>query len=192
MWHPPPSAVPGEVARAWGSLTSERQLARQFLKRHQNDVYDVAWSPCSSRLITGSVDNSCIVWDVARGREIATLEGHSHYVQGVAWDPAGAFLVSQSSDRSMRVYRENTPLAQAHCKGKRSVAKVMTQIARAGGIGTKLYVCVQAIKALGILNLVECGPGKVLAGMVKRIDAEMTGSALFDPASLEEVKGVLA
>ena len=52
--------------------------------------------------------------------------------------------------------------------------------------------CVQAIKALGILNLVECGPGKVLAGMVKRIDAEMTGSALFDPASLEEVKGVLA
>jgi [acyl-carrier-protein] S-malonyltransferase len=52
--------------------------------------------------------------------------------------------------------------------------------------------CVQAIKALGITHLVECGPGKVLAGMVKRIDAEMTGSALFDPASLEEVKGVLA
>lgn len=52
--------------------------------------------------------------------------------------------------------------------------------------------CVQAIKALGIVNLVECGPGKVLAGMVKRIDAEMTGSALFDPATLEEVKGVLA
>ncbi len=52
--------------------------------------------------------------------------------------------------------------------------------------------CVQAIKAMGIVNLVECGPGKVLAGMVKRIDAEMTGSALFDPASLEEVKGVLA
>ncbi len=52
--------------------------------------------------------------------------------------------------------------------------------------------CVQAIKAMGILNLVECGPGKVLAGMVKRIDADMTGSALFDPATLEEVKGVLA
>jgi [acyl-carrier-protein] S-malonyltransferase len=52
--------------------------------------------------------------------------------------------------------------------------------------------CVQAIKAMGIANLVECGPGKVLAGMVKRIDAEMTGSALFDPTTLEEVKGVLA
>ena len=52
--------------------------------------------------------------------------------------------------------------------------------------------CVLAIKAMGIMNLVECGPGKVLAGMVKRIDADMTGSALFDPATLEEVKGVLA
>jgi [acyl-carrier-protein] S-malonyltransferase len=52
--------------------------------------------------------------------------------------------------------------------------------------------CVQAIKARGILNVVECGPGKVLAGLVKRIDAEMTGSPLFDLASLEEVKGVLA
>jgi [acyl-carrier-protein] S-malonyltransferase len=52
--------------------------------------------------------------------------------------------------------------------------------------------CVQAIKARGIANLVECGPGKVLAGMVKRIDAEMVGSALYDPTTLEEVKGVLA
>jgi [acyl-carrier-protein] S-malonyltransferase len=52
--------------------------------------------------------------------------------------------------------------------------------------------CVQAIKAMGIANVVECGPGKVLAGLVKRIDAEMVGSALFDPASMEEVKGVLA
>jgi [acyl-carrier-protein] S-malonyltransferase len=52
--------------------------------------------------------------------------------------------------------------------------------------------CVQAIKARGISHVVECGPGKVLAGMVKRIDAEMTGVALFDPATLQEVKGVLA
>jgi [acyl-carrier-protein] S-malonyltransferase len=52
--------------------------------------------------------------------------------------------------------------------------------------------CVQAIKARGITNVVECGPGKVLAGMVKRIDADMVGSALYDPATLEEVKEVLA
>jgi [acyl-carrier-protein] S-malonyltransferase len=52
--------------------------------------------------------------------------------------------------------------------------------------------CVQAIKARGLTHVVECGPGKVLAGMVKRIDAELVGSALLDPASLAEVQGVLA
>ncbi len=52
--------------------------------------------------------------------------------------------------------------------------------------------CVQAIKARGIGTLVECGPGKVLAGMTKRIDPELTGAALFDPATLAEVKALLA
>ena len=52
--------------------------------------------------------------------------------------------------------------------------------------------CVQAIKARGISTLVECGPGKVLAGMTKRIDAELTGAALFDPATLADVKELLA
>ncbi|HRQ03723.1 MAG TPA: malonyl CoA-acyl carrier protein transacylase, partial [Ottowia sp.] len=34
----------------------------------------------------------------------------------------------------------------------------------------------------------ECGPGKVLAGLTKRIDAELTGLAMYDPATLVEVK----
>ena len=52
--------------------------------------------------------------------------------------------------------------------------------------------CVQAIKARGVSHLVECGPGKVLAGMCKRIAPELTGLALYDPASLAEIKGALA
>ena len=52
--------------------------------------------------------------------------------------------------------------------------------------------CVQAIKARGLTTLVECGPGKVLAGMAKRIDPELAGVPLFDPASLAEVKELLA
>jgi [acyl-carrier-protein] S-malonyltransferase len=51
---------------------------------------------------------------------------------------------------------------------------------------------VQAIRARGVTHLVECGPGKVLAGMVKRIDAEAIAAALLDPASLADVRGMLA
>jgi len=51
---------------------------------------------------------------------------------------------------------------------------------------------VQAIRARGITHIVECGPGKVLAGMVKRIDGDAVSGALFDPASLAEVQGSLA
>jgi [acyl-carrier-protein] S-malonyltransferase len=52
--------------------------------------------------------------------------------------------------------------------------------------------CVKAIKAAGVSALIECGPGKVLAGMTKRIDADLTGASLYDPASLAEVKSLLA
>lgn len=52
--------------------------------------------------------------------------------------------------------------------------------------------CVQAIKARGLTTVVECGPGKVLAGLTKRIDPEMTGLAVFDPTSLQDTEGALA
>lgn len=51
---------------------------------------------------------------------------------------------------------------------------------------------VQAIKARGFSRVFECGPGKVLAGMVKRIDAELVTATIYDPATLAEVKGMLA
>jgi len=47
---------------------------------------------------------------------------------------------------------------------------------------------VQAMQARGLSTLVECGPGKVLAGMTKRIAADMSGLPLFDVASLADVK----
>ncbi len=51
--------------------------------------------------------------------------------------------------------------------------------------------CVRAIQARGIDTLVECGPGKVLAGMAKRIDPALNGLAVYDPATLADVKGQL-
>lgn len=51
---------------------------------------------------------------------------------------------------------------------------------------------IQALRARGLSHIIECGPGKVLAGMVKRIDAEVFSATVLDPASLAEVRAQLA
>lgn len=50
---------------------------------------------------------------------------------------------------------------------------------------------VQAIAGRGIATVIECGPGKVLAGMVKRIDANLSTTTILDPASLAEARALI-
>ena len=45
--------------------------------------------------------------------------------------------------------------------------------------------CVQALAARGATRLVECGPGKVLAGLAKRIDKSLEGRAIGAPADFD-------
>jgi [acyl-carrier-protein] S-malonyltransferase len=45
---------------------------------------------------------------------------------------------------------------------------------------------VQEIARRGASHVFECGPGKVLAGMTKRIEGSLVGGAIADAASLEE------
>ncbi|ABP33619.1 ACP S-malonyltransferase [Polynucleobacter asymbioticus] len=46
---------------------------------------------------------------------------------------------------------------------------------------------IRAMAGQGVTHVVECGPGKVLAGLTKRIHDQMTGVPVFDEASLNEV-----
>ena len=50
----------------------------------------------------------------------------------------------------------------------------------------------QALRARGLTHILECGPGKVLSGLVKRVDAEIQSAAVLDPASLTAAKEMLA
>ena len=50
----------------------------------------------------------------------------------------------------------------------------------------------QALRARGLNHVIECGPGKVLAGIARRIDGEVVAGTVHDPASLAETKGLLA
>ena len=51
---------------------------------------------------------------------------------------------------------------------------------------------VQALRARGLTHVLECGPGKVLSGLVKRVDAEAVSMTVFDPATLAEARELLA
>jgi len=50
---------------------------------------------------------------------------------------------------------------------------------------------VQKMAAEGTTHVVECGPGKVLAGLTKRINGNLIGEAIVDQASLEKVLELL-
>ena len=56
---------------------------------------------------------------------------------------------------------------------------------------------VESVKALaafgnGVAAIVECGPGRVLAGMAKRIAPDLAAAAIYDPATLAETRNLLA
>ena len=50
----------------------------------------------------------------------------------------------------------------------------------------------QALKARGLTHILECGPGAVLSGLVKRIDAEIVSLTINAPASLAAAKEMLS
>lgn len=51
---------------------------------------------------------------------------------------------------------------------------------------------IQAMAKMGVTHVVECGPGKVLTGLTKRIEPNLVGLAITDPDSLAQVMAELA
>ncbi|GAO52729.1 hypothetical protein G7K_6799-t1 [Saitoella complicata NRRL Y-17804] len=69
-----------------------------------SEIYDLAWSPCGSFVLTGSMDNVARIYRASDGTCVRQIAEHVHYVQGVAWDPRGEWVATQGSDRSVHVY----------------------------------------------------------------------------------------
>jgi len=70
-------------------------------------------------------------------------------------------------------------------------AQIKDALVRQAAAPVRWVECVQKMAAEGVTHVIECGPGKVLAGMTKRIDGNLVGGAIFDPASLQETLALL-
>uniref|UniRef100_A0A224XQF3 Putative chromatin assembly complex 1 subunit b/cac2 n=1 Tax=Panstrongylus lignarius TaxID=156445 RepID=A0A224XQF3_9HEMI len=88
--------------------TKEQWIQVRVLRGHLNDIYDLCWSPDSIHLISGSVDNSAIIWDLTKGKKVALLPEAKNFVQGVTWDPENMYVATLSSDGTCRIYNWRT------------------------------------------------------------------------------------
>ncbi|KAH3727980.1 hypothetical protein DPMN_053926, partial [Dreissena polymorpha] len=82
----------------------ENWCMQKVLRGHLEDIYDICWSSDGKYMVSGSVDNSAILWDLTKDQKMCLLNEHKSFVQGVAWDPRNEFVATLSTDRSCRIY----------------------------------------------------------------------------------------
>ena len=56
-------------------------------------------------MVSGSIDNSAILWNISQGKGTQRFEGHRKFVQGVSFDPRMKFIVTVSPDKTARMYK---------------------------------------------------------------------------------------
>ncbi len=71
----------------------------KYKRGHLEDILDISWSKDGSILISGSIDNSVIVWNVPSSSKLAILKEPKGFVQGVVYDPIGTTFAVLSTDR---------------------------------------------------------------------------------------------
>ena len=70
-------------------------------------------------------------------------------------------------------------------------AAIKNALVRQAAAPVRWVETIQAMAAQGVTHVVECGPGKVLTGMTKRIHGDLNGLAVYDPATMAEVMAVI-
>jgi TIR domain/WD domain, G-beta repeat len=72
--------------------------------RHANWVWALAFSPDGGSALSGSLDHTAKLWDVATGREIRTFAGHAGMVFSVAVSSDGRTALSGSDDKTLKLW----------------------------------------------------------------------------------------
>ena len=66
-------------------------------------------------------------------------------------------------------------------------SRIKAALARQACSPVRWVEVIRQIAAQGVAHVAECGPGKVLAGMTRRIDDKLQGHAITDASSLDQV-----
>src|SRR5262249_37140682 len=78
-------------------------------------VIHVAFSPDSKHAATSSMDKTVKVWEVATGKELATLRGHTNWIIQSSFSPDGGTLATAGMDGTVRLWtgpRKEAPAEQ--------------------------------------------------------------------------------
>ncbi len=134
---------------------------------------------------------------VERGMELAKAKGAKRALPLPVSVPSHCALMKPAAEK-LAVYLQSvamqTPqvpvLHNADVKNYSGAAEIKDALVRQLYMPVRWVETVQALAAAGVTHVAECGPGKVLTGLNKRIVAELQGLALIDVAALEQAKSI--
>jgi WD40 repeat protein/serine/threonine protein kinase len=84
---------------------------------HTGPILSLAFSLGGRYALSGSVDKTVRLWDMASGRELQCFEGHTDEVTAVAFSPKGKEAVSSGGDRMIRLWDLEKGRQLAYCRG---------------------------------------------------------------------------
>ena len=130
---------------------------------------------------------------VQRASERCTALGAKRAIPLPVSAPFHSSLMKPAGDK-LAGYLAKVPLAAPTLKLVNNVdVKVETSpdairdaLVRQASSPVRWVETIRAMRAQGVTHVIECGPGKALAGMVKRIDREIQTASLNDRASIEK------
>lgn len=135
---------------------------------------------------------------VERACEVAKGKGAKRALPLPVSAPFHSSLLKPASDRlrdymaSLAFFAPQFPLINnVDVSVAQDATSIKDALVRQAASPVRWVETVQKMAAEGVTHVIECGPGKVLAGLTKRINGDLIGDAVFDQASLDKVLELL-